>query len=278
MFIELLERDVKILQLYQDHPFDASFGTSVSIGHFTFLKGTKSYSFNEDDDDIVPLYALISYPFCTKIIHPKGLRYKHWKEKRVFHNSTHKLAYLHPNWFKPDENVLEKYHLKPREYILVRNSALKAHHDIGIKGLVDVWDKVYKAIADYPLVYSKEGEKSHAIEPWDMHHIMAFAKMIVSDSQSMTYEGAILGTPSIRCNSFVGRISYMEAIEHTYELTYGFKPEQVGKMVNKVLELLHTDDLEITWQQKKNRFLSEKQDMTRWMIDYFEKEISKKGA
>ena len=76
MSLELLERDVKILQLYQAHPFDASFGTSVSIGHFTFLKGTKSYSFNEDDDDIVPLYALISYPFCTKIIMEHPLFYQ----------------------------------------------------------------------------------------------------------------------------------------------------------------------------------------------------------
>jgi predicted glycosyltransferase len=111
-----------------------------------------------------------------------------------------------------------------------------------------------------------------------MHHIMAFAKMILSDSQSMTIEGAILGTPSIRCNSFVGRISCMEDLEHKYELTYGFQPEQTEQMVSKIFDLLHTNGLEEIWHHKKEQYLSEKQDMTRWMIDYFEKEISKKGA
>lgn len=48
----------------------------------------------------------------------------------------------------------------------------------------------------------------------------------------------MLGTPSIRCNMFVGRIHYLEEEEHRYGLTYGFRPEESEGMFQRVEELL----------------------------------------
>lgn len=276
MLGELIKRDYLILKKHKKYNFDISFGTSVSIGHLSLFTKVKSYNFCEDDDSVIPIQAMISYPFNTGVIIPECLRYTKWRSKRIKYNSYHELAYLHPNNFTPNIEILNKYNLAPLEYIIIRNSALKAHHDINVKGLKgNVWERVYKIISNYHLVYSKENEKSHQIEPWDMHHIIAFAKLVISDSQTMSAEAAVLGVPSLRYNSFVGRISYLEELEHKYGLTYGFKPGYEKSLIRTLNEMLINKNIKNEWLQKRKRMLSEKVDLNQWMIDFFEKELKK---
>ena len=273
MFVEMLIRDWKLLRMHRKYGFDIAFGTDVSTTHLTLFKNVPSYTFCEDDDDVVHLYALAAYPFTTKVVNPVGIRYKYFKNKRLLHNSYHELAYLHPDFFTPDETVIKKYGFSPYSYIIIRNSALKAHHDIGAKGLSgEVWDRVNKVIKDYPQITSHEGAKSQKIEPWDMHDVLAFSKMIISDSLSMSVEAAVLGVPAIRYNSFVGRVSVLNELENKYDLTYGFNAsdsESATAMICKIEELLAMAHLPEIWQEKRQKMLSEKINFTTWMIDLF---------
>ncbi|MBK7853743.1 MAG: hypothetical protein IPJ79_01455 [Bacteroidetes bacterium] len=66
---------------------------------------------------------------------------------------------------------------------------------------------------------------------------MYFAHMYIGDSQTMAAEAAVLGTPSIRYNDFVGEISYLEELEHLYQLTFGFKTNNRQGMIDKITEL-----------------------------------------
>ena len=47
---------------------------------------------------------------------------------------------------------------------------------------------------------------------------MVFASLYIGDSQTMSAEAGILGTPFVRFNDFVGRINYMTEMEDVYEL------------------------------------------------------------
>jgi len=275
MLEELASRDFQVLKLHGTKKFDAAFGTSVSIAHLSALTKVKSFCFSDDDDDVIPLYVNITYPFTTKILNPTGLRCKKWLDKRIFYNSYQKLAYLHPDNFTPNEKVLEKYHLQPKKYILIRNSALKAHHDKNAKGIgTRLWTEIQHLLTNFQIVQSKEGVGSK-IEPWDMHHILAYSKMLITDSQSMTVEAAVLGVPNIRYNSFAGKISCLEELEHKYCLTYGYKPGEEHQLKTKVAELLEQNDLDTAWQKKRTSMLSDKIDFNQWLIDYFEREINK---
>lgn len=279
MSIETLIRDFKILGLHLKFKFKLAIGTSVSIGHLSMISKVISLNFNEDDDNAVPLYTNISYPFSTNIINPTCLKFSKWKNKRLLHNSYHELAYLHPNNFIPDVNILKKYDLTPHKYIVIRYSALDAHHDKGAKGLQGkLWNDIEDIIKDYPQVITKENSKSHQIDPWDMHHVLAFAKLVISDSQTMTAEAAVLGIPSIRYNSFVGRISYLEELEHKYDLTYGFLPDKdENKLLLTLKKMLAQSNLKEVWKEKKDKMLKDKIDLNQWMIELFENEIIKKG-
>ena len=71
-----------------------------------------------------------------------------------------------------------------------------------------------------------------------MHHALYYADIYIGDSQTMTAEAAVLGTPALRFNDFVGKLSYLEELEHKYELTYGIKTSEPEKLYEKIREIL----------------------------------------
>jgi hypothetical protein len=220
------------------------------------------------------LYTLITFPFTKQIINPEVIRSKKWKKKRVLYPSYHELAYLHPNNFSPDANVLKKYNLEKGRYVIVRFSALKAYHDLGEHGINEELSKRIRSLCKgYKIVESNEKQNSNEIEPWDIHHVLAFSKLLISDSQTMTIEGAVLGIPSIRINSFVGRCSVIEELENKYKLTMGFKPEDEELALESIKNVLKNKNSENEWKKRKNIMLKEKIDLNEWIINYFKKEL-----
>lgn len=277
LFTEQLIRDCKIIVLNHKYKFDFAYGTSASIGLLSLLGKTSSLVFNEDDDSSQPVFCLKSYPFASEIWMPEKTTHYKWLKKRKFYNSYHELAYLHPDNFAPNEKIPESYGLERGKYILVRHSALDAHHDIGVTGLRGrIWECVSEIIKDYPKIESKEKEKSHQIKPWDMHHVLAFAKLVISDSQTMTAEAAVLGIPSIRYNSFVGKLYYLDELEEKYQLTFGFRPNEEEKLLKKLKELLEEKNSEKIFKAAKDKMLKDKIDLNKFIIDSFEERQQKK--
>lgn len=277
MFIELIRRDIQIWKLHQKHQFDVAFGTSVSNAHLATISRIRSYTFNEDDDQVVPLFTYLTYPFTTTILNPDCIRYTKWASKRIFYPSYHELAYLHPGNFTPDLRIIERYGLEPQKYIIFRCSALKAHHDVGAKGISpELREKISQLLSSYPVVTSQEGDSTMQIAPWDMHHVLAFAKMIISDSQTMTIEGAVLGIPSVRINTFVGKSTVIDELEQRYYLAIGILPEQEQKILSTIEQIVTDDQTTQRWQNRRKRMLNEKIDLNQWMQGYFEHEIRKK--
>ena len=267
-FVEMLCRDTELLKLNRQHQFDLAIGTSVSIGHLSLLSNVRSLNFNEDDDDSVPLYAWAAYPFSSKIINPECLKYTRWKRKRMLHNSYHELAYLHPDDFTPDRSVPERYGFEPGNYCIIRKSSLQAHHDKHAKGLEkELWKQVIAATECLPQVISIEGKKTHQISPTDMHDMIAFSKLIISDSQTMSAEAAVLGVPSIRFSSFAGHLSYLEELEHQYGLTYGFQPLDSNRGLELLKELVASQDLSENWKSKRANMLADKSNFNKVMLD-----------
>lgn len=273
MFLELAKRDYEILKLHRRRKFELAFGTSVSIAHLSALSRVRSFNFNEDDDDVVPFYTKITYPFATKIVNPTCINYKKWRNKRIFYNSYHELAYLHPNNFTPDKGVLAKYHLQENQYVVVRFSALIAHHDINARGIPkELWEQIQQVLLNHQItiITSIENDKTHQIAPWDMHHVLAFAKMLISDSQTMTIEAAVLGIPSIRINTFIGKSTVIAELENIYHLSYGFLPVQEYVILKTVEEILHNSVSDDTWGERRERLLRDKIDFTQWIITFFQ--------
>lgn len=274
MAFELILRSWKLLRLHSKKPFDLALGSSVSIGHLTAVYGVESINFCEDDDSVVPLYAWMAYPFVSSIVNPRGLECKRFKRKRIFHDSYQKLAYLHPNNFTPDPEVPRKYDLEPKAYTVIRSSAYTAYHDVGQSGFSEEFlVSVKEQLGQERIVLSVENQKSHDIDPADMHAILASARLVICDSQSMAVEASILGVPNLRMSSFVGKIAVLNELENVYKLTYGFRPDEGDRLLQKLKEMQAQEDLLEEWQRRRAVMLSEKIDLNQWMIELVESRL-----
>lgn len=240
LFSEWLRRTYLIMKLHRRTRFDLSIGTSVSISYLTLFFGVKSINVQEDDDNVIPLHVALAYPFASIIMNPKCLRYRFFGNKRYIHNSLHEMAYLAPENFQREPAVVQKYGLEPYNYILIRKVSLSAHHDIGAQGLSDIHVSVVSDV--YPSVptVSSDELKRNEVDFQDMHQILAHARLVVTDSQTMTAESACLGVPVIRVNSFVGKISYLDELEKL-ELAYACLPHEHQKFKALLLDLAQDD-------------------------------------
>jgi len=85
----------------------------------------------------------------------------------------------------------------------------------------------------------------------------------------MAAEAAVLGTPSLRFNDFVGEISYLEELEHAFGLTYGIRTDNSQKLLDKTLELLSLVDLKQQFRLKQEKMLESRIDLNTYMITLF---------
>ena len=92
----------------------------------------------EDDANLnIPIFlgALMCYPAFSEILSPIVCSNSVWEKKSIKYQSYHELAYLHPNHFKADKSIVEKYFSSTKPYFIIRFAQLNAYHDIGIQGI-----------------------------------------------------------------------------------------------------------------------------------------------
>ena len=276
----LLKQSLRLLLFCIKRRPDILVGTSVSISHVGKLLRIPSINVNEDDSDVVPLYAKLAYPWATHIIAPKVCRMGKWANKTIPYDGYHELAYLHPNNFDPNIEIAKKYVSMERPYFILRFAKLGAHHDVGITGLSNkIAIKLIKILNPFGMVYiTSERELSIELEenriqisPIDMHHVMAYASLYIGDSQTMAAEAGVLGVPFIRFNDFVGRISYLDELENKYQLGFGIKTNEIQELYKRVEELINMPDRFEIFQKRRNKMLSEKIDYSSFLTWFIEK-------
>ena len=283
ILMDMLVRDWRILRFVRKNKIDLLTGSTVEVAQVGWL--TRKYRVNTGEDDmrIVPLFQKMGGPFVQTILSP--ISCDNWKleSKSIKYAGFHKLAYLHPNQFTPNKNIVEKYFPANQPYFILRFAQLKAYHDIAshAQGInTEIAQHLIDILLPYGNVYiTSERELEPQFEqyrlqinPLDIHHVLAFAQLYIGDSQSMAVEAAMLGTPSLRFNDFAGKIGVLEELEHKYELTCAIPSSNPQGLYDKVKECLASSDLKEVFQERRQRMLSEKIDVTAfftWFIENY---------
>ena len=270
--------NLKIWWLVLTKRIDVGFSSSITPAHISRISGMRSIIIDDDDDEVEPLFVKYGHPYADVVSSPAcAIRST---KKMIPYAGYHELAYLHPNRFTPDPSVLKEIGVKEGEtYFILRFNAFKAHHDVGVLGLsIENKRKLIKDLEKRGKVFiTTERNIDEEFKPYQLlvspekvHSLIYYATMLIGDSQTMTSEAAVLGTPAIRCNTFVGRISYLEEEEHTYNLTYGFLPTDSEAMFAKIEELLALPDLKAIWQDRRENMLKDKIDVTAFFVWFIE--------
>ena len=278
--LHLLQREWRMTHIIRRYRPDLLIGTDMIITHAGRLLGIPSFILNEDDAEAVPLFARLAYPFASGILCPSVCGVGKYEKKKIGYPGYHELAYLHPAVFTPDRARIRDLD-GDRPYFLLRFVELTAHHDTGKRGIpAGLAREIIGRLERRGRVYiTSERTLEPEFEPYririhprDMHHALFFADLLIGDSQTMTAEAAVLGTPALRFNDFVGQLSYLEELEHRWQLTYGFRTDQEHRLLSKLDALLDLPDRKETWQRRRAEMLRSNVNLSallEWFVETF---------
>lgn len=272
--------DFKLLRYVWLKKIEIGVGSSITNDHVSIFSRMKSIHLSDDDEEIVPLITKYSYPYTDTILAPDSLTFNKFSHKTISYAGTHELAYLHPKRFQPDANVLKEAGLAEGEsFYILRFVALAGHHDAGHKGISYEQKKtLINLLKPYGrIIITSEREIEPEFEqyrlpvaPENIHSLMFYATLFLGDSQTMTSEAAILGTPALKCNTFAGKLSVPNELEEKYGLCYSYQPADFKQFYNHVEQFVKTPNIKQEWKEKRELFLADKIDVTSFMVWFIE--------
>ena len=274
VFKQMIVKDWRILRFCIKHKIDLLTGSTPEVAQVSWLLRRFSVNTGEDDMAVVPVWAKVAGPFVQTILSPEVCDNGKLNARSVKYNSYHELAYLHPNHFSADKQVVEKYFSAEKPYFIMRFAKLNAHHDEGIQGInTEIAQKLIDILKPHGDIYitaeralEPQFEQYRIkINPLDMHHVMAFAQLYIGDSQTMAAEAGVLGVPFVRFNDFVGRIGYLRELEDFYKLGFGIKTNEVERLYSTVFELVTMSNRKEIFEERRQKMLSEKIDYAKFL-------------
>ena len=225
-----------------------------------------------DEAEHATLQRRLALPFAATI--PTGFGYlEDLGPRQRPYKGVWMQAYLDPRYFRPDPDVPRRAGVNPDEpYIVLRLIAWSAAHDRGMKdiGEEEILRLVRRLEGSCRVIISSEKPLSpelrprgNPLAPEDMHHLLAFARMCVSEGGSTAAEAAVLGTPTIFCNPL--RVGYLLALEDRYRLARNVNTLAEG--VDAAADLLARPDLREEWRERRGRLLAESEDVVEFIYD-----------
>jgi len=270
----VIHQDRVLTKFVRKNHIECGLSSGIVLSHVSQLTRMKAFMFDDDDDSVEPLVVTFGHPFSDIVFTPDSI--SRATRHAIYYAGTHELAYLHPNWFTPDESVLQRAGIKKDErFFIMRFVAFKGHHDRHQRGLSSEQKKALIDLmkAHGRVIITSERAESPIFEPYllpvqpeDIHSLMYYASMFVGDSQTMTSEAAILGVPAVKCNTFAGHLSVPNELENKYGLCFSFSPSDFDLFYEKVKSLLESPDTQIEWKKKRERFLADKIDVSAFFI------------
>jgi uncharacterized protein len=218
----------------------------------------KSFVIFEDTDNSKLLQRIVN-PFATAIVTPSSFR--KIDKSLVKINGGFELAYLHPNNFLPNKDLLKELKLNENEkFVILRFVSWNANHDIGQNGIseenkilaVNEFSKIARVFISSESILPDELAKyKFPLKPEHMHSAIFYSSLVYGESGSMTAEASYLGTPSIFLNNL--GLGYTDSLEHNFGLVYNYnesKEDQI-KSIRKGVEILKTNDDKVFSDRRK---------------------------
>lgn len=234
-----------------------------------------------DDTEPSQVRIFLKRPFNITVLTPACFT-RELGRRQVRYGGYKELAYLHPNHFQPDPAIYDLLGIGQGEkYAVLRFNPFDASHDFGARGFsTESKLRLVKELQEHAHVFiSSEGNLPQAlreyelrIPPYRIHDALYYAQLLVTDAITMITEAAVLGTPAIHCSTWVrgNRFGNLVELERKYGLLYTYDVTDQDSATEKALELIQRPDIKPEWHEKRQRLLSDKIDVTDFMISFIE--------
>jgi hypothetical protein len=249
---------------------------SIYAAHASFLLGKPHISL----EDTYNFEQINLYKPFTEAILTSDYHHPLKSEKVIMYSGYHELAYLHPNRFLADKLILQELGVSENDkYVILRFVSWKASHDKGHKGIsIENRLNVVREFEKKSKVFiSSEAELPKELKPYELkisphkiHDVIAYSTLLFGESSTMAEEAAMLGTPSIYL--YNESTYYTRHLEDKYHLMYNYSESNADllKAIQTGLELIDKPDLKKEWQLRRQKMLSEKIDVTAFLVWFVE--------
>lgn len=242
---------------------------SMYAAHAAFLLGKKHLAMEDTGNmEQTKLHLPFTDVVLTPDVFPVALG-----PKQVTFKGYFEIAYLHPDYFRPDPAVYATLGLRTGEpYAIVRFVAWKATHDIGKKGLsaeekIQVVERLAREMKVF--ISSEDGLpealKKYCINlpPEKFHDALYYANLVVAEGATVASEAGVLGTPAIYINT--SAVTYCTDQEK-YGLVYNINDGQSRKVFS-ILEEVLAEEREV-FRQRRARLLEDKENVTSFLYRF----------
>ncbi|WP_435074297.1 DUF354 domain-containing protein [Halorubrum sp. HHNYT27] len=278
LFLQLPSHLRNIYQIVQKEDLDLIFGMGIYSAFAGAVSGTPAISVT-DSEPMAWRHVAMS-PFVEAFLTPDAFT-RNLGRKHYAFSGLKETAYLHPDVYESTGTIRAELGVGDDPFVLVRFNAFNGHHDVGRRGFTpDQKEALIDRLDEHARVFVSDETgaldfDATAAEPYDahpalMHEALAEAELLIADTQTMITEAALLGTPGIRSNSFVGDddMGNFKALEQA-GLVYNFA--EFDDVVSTAETLLASDDTAATWERRRREFLSDKCNLTALLVDVVER-------
>ncbi len=191
-------------------------------------------------------------------------------KKQISYHSYHPYAYLHPNRFEPDPSVLDSLEVGSKEYILV-SFAKRSWEGFTEEDLLPRKEKIdlVRNLSEHRKVFvDGRGSLPEPLEEYvpsiplkRYNHLMANAELVVGDDPIICSEAGVLGIPWI----LIAEKSTPTLEEQEIKYEIGSRVESIDE-ADDLTEMILTGEIEPDFERSRREILSDKMDLTDWMI------------
>lgn len=259
------------------------FKPDILLSHGSIYAAHASFIINKPHISLEDTYnfeQIRLYKPFTKIILTSDYENPLKSDKVLKYAGYHELAYLHPNKFTPNNEILSILGVKEGEkYAILRFVSWNASHDMGHKGMsLEMKIKAVNEFSKYAKVFvSSEGKLPEELEKFKIkipadkiHDAIAFSSLLFGESSTMSEEAAMLGVPSIYM--FNSSTIYTQHLEKEYKLIFNLSEslEDQSKAILLGTDLLKDNNSFQEWKNKKDKMLSKKIDVSAFLVWFVE--------
>lgn len=244
---ELLVRDWRAWRTVRRFKPDVVLTRSPAGVHAARLTRTP-VMYDTDDGHVAGFLYYVAGPLADIIASPTATEKSYGKRHRRYQGYK-ELFYLHPSRFTPDPQIRSELGLADDErFHVVRLTAFTASHDVSEAGMTRAQvDRVIEMMSTTGTVLiSSEAElpadlaeRRIRAAPHRFHHVLAAADLVVGDSQTVCSEAGVIGTPSLRFNTWAGRHPYQVELEERWGLTRAFLLTDEAAFFAELERMLH---------------------------------------
>lgn len=281
LFVEMAVRDLRMLKAALRFRPDVLVGimgvTIAQVGAVIRKPAVVFY-----DTENAAITNRVVYPLAHSVATPQCYQGE-VNGRHVTYPGYHELAYLHPDRFAADPDIVRAGGVDPEQrYFILRFVSWGASHDIGEQGLGPAFMRklTERLRQEGQVLISSEAPLPSDLEslrfrapPEQLHHFIAFASMLVGESATMASEAAVLGVPAVFISD-TGR-GYTDEQEARWSLVANFKRSQGEQAFAQVEQWLGTDPS--VFARRRAAMLETCVDTTSWMVDYIDSVVAERG-